>query len=240
MESLPNVCMISATKGRHFHIERVLKCFLDQDYIGKSTLLIYNNSSVVQQLDNFEIPENKSVILINNCIDLKTKLPYDNLGAIYRDALTFVPEDTDIVNHSDDDDLYLPNHITEGVKGIVNSGKTAYKPKFSYYLTEDGTHVIENTLEPSIFVKFKHLQSTGYHETTSNQHYGWLLPLLPDDIFVDPNGKKTFIYTWNGGVFKTSGCNEQDIVFEKYQNFSREHGDKIITPVKNIPELNDK
>lgn len=237
MNNLPSVVMLSCTKGRHFHIERVLKCFLDQDYIGNCTLLIYNNSNISQELGNFNIPEYKKVILINNCIDLKTRLPYNNLGAIYRDALLYIPENTDIVNHSDDDDLYLPNHITEGVKGMVNSKKKAYKPKFSYYLTVDGITPIENTLEPSIFIDYKHLKSTGYHETTTNQHYAWLQPLIPDDIFVDPNGKKTFIYCWAGGVFKTSGDPDNKLNFERYENFSKQHGDRIITPLNHIPEL---
>lgn len=227
---LPHVLMLTCTKGRHFHVERVVRCFLEQDYNGKHTLLIYNNSSILQELGKFKIADNKRIILINKSTDSKTNLPYRTLGAIYNDALSYIPNDVDIVNGADDDDIYLPNHISEGVKGLMSSGKKAYKPKFSWYLTSDGITPIENTLEPSIFVKFSHLKEYGYFDNTVNQHHKWINPLLPNDIYVDPKGKKTFIYTWNGGVFKTSGDPMNDINFQRYENFSTQHGDSVIEP----------
>lgn len=230
MNELPTTACITPTKGRHKHIERVLTCFLEQDYIGKSILLIYNNSNIQQTLGKFEIPENKQVILINNHVDRASQEPYTNLGAIYRDILSYIPEEVSIITHMDDDDIYLPSHISSGVFNLIKSDKLAYKPKFSWFLTSEGVKPIENVLEPSIFIYRDHLIKHGYYENTINQHHKWLESLKPDKLLVDPKGKKTFIYTWDGGVFKTSGDPLNEINFQRYDNFSQDHGDQIITP----------
>lgn len=237
--ALPNVTLITCTCGRHFAIERVVRFFLDQDYKGKHTLLIYNNSEVEQRLDNIDIPDNKKIILINNYKDLKTGDKYQTLGAIYRDALTFVPEDSEIINHADDDDFYLPYHISTGVKGYWEArrqNKKAFKPEQSFYRDANGVHKASNTLEPSIFVSFEHLKEHGYGNETSAQHLKWIHPLVENnELFVDPLSPGTFIYTWMGedGVFKTSGAADNPNNFQNYRNYSQRHGDGVISPISN-------
>jgi hypothetical protein len=235
--SLPNVCLITATCGRHFAIERVVRFFIDQDYNGNHSLLIYNNSEIEQQLANLQLPANKRIVVISNSKDLQTGEKYQTLGAIYRDALTFVPENVDVVNHADDDDFYLPYHVSEGVKGYMEARrqkKKAYKPEHSFYRDVNGVHKAYNTLEPSIFVSLEHLKEYGYGDETSAQHMQWIRPLAErDEILVDPLGRPTFIYTWLGedGVFKTSGAADNPNNFQNYRNYSQRHGDKIITPI---------
>ena len=125
------ITCVTATFGRHSLLERAVKCFLDQNLDTHHNLVIYNNSSKSLQLDNFPIPENKSIILINNHLDLETDEDYKNVGDIFRDAIKFIPQDTHIVNFMDDDDIFLPNHLLEGQKGMrkaVAEGKRGYKP----------------------------------------------------------------------------------------------------------------
>jgi hypothetical protein len=231
------VYSLTATCGRHKSLERCVGMFLDQDYWDDHTLLIYNNSEVLQDLGEIKLLPNKHILLINNCIDLSlgTGGKYTNLGAIYRDMLKYVPENCDLVNFMDDDDLFYPNHISEGVKGFIRGSKEAYKPLYSLYRTKGKLEKVNNTLEPSIFVSFKWLKKYGFSETTSDQHLQWVLPLVhQNQIFADPEGKQTMIYNWGDDyyAFKTSGDMKNPNNFENYRKNSQDHGDRIISPTK--------
>lgn len=227
-----NVLAICATKGRHKHVEKLVRFFINQDYTGPHTLLIYNNSPVEQQLAQIDLPENKKIVLINNYIDSLTGEPYKSLGGVYNDVLKMMP-DSDVICHWDDDDAYLPNHITKGVDGLIRGQKKAYKPQESYYFSLEGLSLENNVFEPSIFVKSEHVREYGYKLTNSNSHYTWLLPLLDQgELFVDPEGEPTFIYDWSGLIpaFKTSGDTDTLQNFYNYDQYSTDHGDQIITP----------
>ncbi len=233
------VYSLTATCGRHKSLERCVEMFLNQDYEGEHTLLIYNNSNVNQKLDSSI--ENKNIILINNDLDFKTRKKYANLGAIYRDMLEFVPNDYDLINFADDDDLVYPDHISEGVEGFIRGGKEAYKPLYSLYRHAKGIEKVNNTLEPSIFVSLKWLKKYGFKESTSDQHLQWVIPLVEQkQIFSDPEGKPTMIYNWGDDyyAFKTSGDMKNPNNFENYREHSTDHGDRIITPVKfKLPKI---
>lgn len=233
------VCSQTATCGRHKLMERSLRFFLDQDYSGKHILLIYNNSCVEQALAPIELPENKQIILVNNCIDKVTGQPYTNLGAIYRDMLEYIPEEVDVITFSDDDDIFLPNHITEGINGLkvaISMGKEAYKPAQSYYRHPGGIQLMSNTLEPSIFTTARHIREHGYGQTTTDQHLQWVNPLVyGGKIRVDDFGTPTLIYNWGDTdipTFKTSGNAGHPNNFKNYRDFSRDHGDQVLIPWK--------
>lgn len=242
-----HVVAIMATCGRHKLCERSLRFFLDQDYTGEHTLLIFNNSHIEQHggpIRNEDMPDNKHLILVNQCIDSETKEKYTNLGAIYRDALKeldhIVPE-PDIIIHWDDDDIFLPDHISAGVSGIeyarkYNMGFIAYKPAKSYYRHPNGVELMSNTLEPSIFVEANHIKEHGYSLTTTDQHLQWVNPLVYEKkIFVDEDGIPTLIYNWGDvhiPTFKTSGNATHPDNFNNYRAFSKDHGDGLIIPWK--------
>lgn len=227
------VCLITATKGRHSHLERVCRFFLNQVYQGKMYHLIYNNSCVPQRL-NTNMPAN--VILVNNCVSYETGKKYENLGEIYNDAMTHVPEDVDIISMFDDDDIFLPNHVEEGVKGFLRAKEKdmlAYKPLKSYFKSNRGVQLMNNVLEPSIFVDFAHIKEYGFSGETTAQHHQWLNPLMRDNkILADTEGKPTLIYNWGDDLpaFKTSGNPSNPRNFHNYEAFSQDNGDKIITP----------
>lgn len=231
------VCSQTATCGRHMLMERSLRFFLDQKYDGKHILLIYNNSCTEQQLDNIDLPDNKQIILVNNCIDKVTGLPYESLGAICRDMLEYIPGEVEVITFADDDDIFLPNHIAEGMKGLRRArkeGKIAYKPERSYYRYPGGIQLMGNNLEPSVFLMMSHIHKYGYSLTTSDQHMPWFNSLLSENLMVvDPHGPPTLIYNWGDidiPTFKTSGNAGSPQNFENYRNFSQDHGDQVITP----------
>lgn len=225
------VTAIMATCGRHFCSERSLTMFLDQTYDNKH-LLIYQNSEVFQTLD--ASVDRSLVTLINNNIDRSTGRPYETLGAIYKDAIDYLPKDTDVIIFWDDDDLFLVEHIEEGVKGLVRGGKIAYKPAMSYFKTQECTEMVVNTLEPSIFVSASHIYKYGFGESTTEQHLQWLEPLVKmGEIFVDEGGRPTLIYNWGDSfpTFKTSGDSGNPDNFCNYRKYSQDHGDGIISPI---------
>lgn len=230
-----NVLAICATAGRHHCVERALRMFLNQDYPNKY-LLIYQNSEVYQELADFEGKDR--VILINQHIDSVTRESYKTLGAIYNDAITYIPENIDVITFQDDDDIFLPNHLSEGIEGYeraVASGRIAYKPIQSYYRHREGIALIGNNLEPSVFVDVQHIKKYGFSLTTTEQHLQWFHPLLDENqILIDIEGIPTLVYNWgdNFPTFKTSGDYTNVNNFDNYRNSSRDHGDGVITPLQ--------
>lgn len=242
------ITCIMATCGRHKLAERSLRFFMDQqhdprkDHFDIAHLLIYNNSPVELQIDpslwdNEEDPGYKSVLLVNQHISSRTGESYTNLGDIYNDALKHIPDTTSAIVHWDDDDIFLPNHLYEGLEGLhraVQEGKSAYKPAQSYYRFPGGIELMSNTLEPSIFTTAEHIRKYGYGNSTTDQHLQWVNPLVYEQkIFVDDNGTPTLIYNWGDTdipTFKTSGNAGHPNNFNNYRNFSQDHGDKILTP----------
>lgn len=239
-----NVCAIMATCGRHTLAERSLRFFLDQQRDKDKVadiyhLLIYNNSdveytlnpSVMDGVEGFKIVE-----LINQHIDSKTGERYTNLGAIYNDALTHM-NSADVIVHWDDDDIFLPNHIMKGMEGLwkaIDIGSFAYKPEKSYYRHPGGVELMGNNLEPSVFVLAEHVRDYGYSLTTSDQHMPWFQPLISESkMFIDSKGTPTLIYNWGDTdipTFKTSGNAGSPQNFDNYRNFSKDHGDRVLTP----------
>jgi hypothetical protein len=229
MNSQPKVVAITATAGRHRCIERSVRFFLDQDY-SNCVQLIYQNSPIEQRLNTNIDPSR--VMLVNRCTHINGGQPYKTLGAIYNDAITYVPEDTDLICFWDDDDIFLPNHISEGVAGFLRGGKKAYKPLWSYYRGERKVVKVQNNMEPSVFVLLEHIKEYGFSDTTTEQHLQWM-KALGQDLYVDPNGTSTMIYNWGDDFFtwKTSGDPNNPENFNNYRKQSKDHGDGIITPL---------
>lgn len=227
------VLAITATAGRHWCMERTLGMFLQQDY-PNSKLLIYNNAGIDLSLS--EGIDTERVILINNNISKSTGIPYTNLGDIYNDCIKYIEEldiNPDIITHMDDDDIYFPNHLSKGVEGYIKGNKLAYKPAKSFYHDINGIHLMENVLEPSIFVNYNHIKEYGYFDRNVDLHHKWLQPLIDKgEIFVDIQGEPSFIYDWNVGVptWKTSGDPHNPNNFDNYRYFSQDNGDRVLTP----------
>lgn len=249
------VIAIMCTCGRHTLAERSLRFFLDQEHANDQDhfdihhLIIYNNSPVALTIPSdlmMEVKGYKWVELINQHLDSTTGEPYSNLGAIYNDVLAHISQKDDfgddenyVLVHWDDDDIFLPSHIAEGMKGYrraLREGKVAYKPEKSYYRYPGGIQLMGNNLEPSVFVSGAHIQKHGYSLTTSDQHMPWFNSLLSENLMlIDPHGPPTLIYNWGDTdipTFKTSGNAGHPNNFDNYRNFSKDHGDGVLTPWK--------
>lgn len=226
---------IMGTCARHKSLERAVRAFIEQDYEGEHNLFIHNNSEIPLELD--KSISNKNIYLWNNHIDTTSGKKYSNLGAIYKDSLKFLENNEEfIINYFDDDDVALPNHISEGVKGYLRAkemGLEAYKPLYSYYRHHRGIEKMNNTMEPSMFISSKWIEKYGFRETTGDQHLEWVEPLVyGSKILVDSNGKSTYIYNWGDDyeAWKTSGDGSNPENFNNYRKYSKDYGDGIISP----------
>lgn len=227
------VACITCTAGRLSCLKRNVRMFLEQDY-PNAIQLIYQNSSVPLELGD-DVPKGK-VIIVNNHLDLVTGKKYETLGAIYRDAFSFVPTDVDVINHFDDDDFFLPEHISKGVEGLLASGKIAYKAKKSIFLQRGLAPILtENVMEPSIFVMKEHISKYGYGQETSAQHLQWVGPLVDSEQLHAPiDGTPTLAYNWNAlgeTVYKTSGDPNNTENFKNYHTHSQDYGAGILSPI---------
>lgn len=217
MENTLKVTLVTCYIGRVPLVNRIIASFLAQTYEGHITLLLYNNGPAAHTLSIPNLPSNRGITLINNCIDLETGQNYTNTGDIFRDAITYA--DGDLISFFDSDDLFFPNHVEKGVKGFLKGGVLAYKPKVSYHIYLDKYSKESNNLEPSIFVEAKYVKFIGFNKTSASYHQKWLDKLLEKKkIFIDPEGIPTFVYDWskNQGSYKISGSGGDGI-----ENFNR-------------------
>jgi len=235
--SLLNVTLITCYIGRTKYIRRIIASFLAQTYKGHITLLLYNNGPSINSLASIHLPENRAIVLINNHLDKETGVEYTNTGAIFRDALTYVSNTTELINFYDSDDLFLPNHVEEGVNGYLEGGlAVAYKPKYSYHIYLDRFSREENNMEPSIFVKKSYVELMGFAPVSASYHQQWLTPLMrSQNIYIKEDGVSTFLYDWTRGhnTYKISGAgDDSEANFQAHRRWeSRELDSAILYPI---------
>lgn len=232
----PEVVILMCTFNRHLLLERAIGSFIDQDYPGRHTLVVYN-TGVPVIFQNPSLPPNKEIKFYNNDVDYVTNKAYTNVGDKHRDMLKLAPR-ADIYNHQCDDDYMLPNHISEGVKGLTNvmiKGYSVYKPSVSFYRDKDGLTRQKNVMEPSMFILGADLKRYGYLPNSVKYHDGWLLPLQSEDaVYTDPEGIPTFVYDWSGEqpAFRLSGRGtDDDKNFQDSQRFPDGFNDGLVTPL---------
>lgn len=236
------VCGITAFCGRHKEVQRIIRNYIDQDYKGQSYLLLYNNSLQKKgalRLDDVQLPDYKAIILVNNDKDLETDGEYTNTGDIFRDALKFVPKGVTICTMMDSDDIFLPSHLSAGIKGMKkarNLGCLAYKPYHSYFLWENQCRLMHNTLEPSIFVDYQYISSEGFYKKSVSYHQKWIDTLTArKQMFVDSDGTPTLMYNWseNHGNHKISGGADDEINFEAHRKWETNYiKDGVLRPAQ--------
>lgn len=229
----PHVVQLTLNYNRYTLMQRNLKSFLDQDYIGNHTLVIWNTGSPLK-LGDFHIPNNKKVILMNS------NLEYSSVGAKYNEAVMNVPY-CQIINFLDSDDFALPHNITNGVIGLnkaILSGKEAYKPYFNFFLNGSGCNLNHNVHEGAIFLSKNYLDRHTFLDNSVKYHDGWLLPLIQNDLIsVEKDGKPGWVYTWGESIptYKMSGREDTKGNFISSQQLQNDTGNG-----KDLVPLTDK
>lgn len=239
------ILLLCCTYNRHTCLERLLRFYLDQDYSGNSLLYIYNNSPIVQHLNvsHDEIPSNKKIILDNNYLNLSTGGVYTDVGSIHRDALERASRlfSYEVVTFFEDDNFYLPNHISEGMRGMQRAYELnccAYKPLRSYFKSGAALFMHTDVMEPSIFVDYEFLKVHGFKKTSVDFHHAWINALHNEKkYFIDADGISTLIYIShvNDGMSNLSGTgNNSSTGMLRHRNRAKDIGDRLITPISKI------
>ena len=195
---MPKFSAVMCTYGRFTCVERTMNCFLQQSYPNKE-LIIYNTdvSSPYKDLNCKLSPH--GILIINNNIDFVTKEPYTNVGAIRRDALTFAGGDYTCC--WDDDDIFMPHYIQQGIDRVQETGLPFFKPEKSFFYCADKLELAKNTMEASVCCDIKKVREYGYRLETGSEGLGWYTKardnkeLNEQDTYYIPS----YCFNWNDG-----------------------------------------
>jgi glycosyltransferase involved in cell wall biosynthesis len=198
MSKLPKVSAVMCTYKRFKCVERAMNCFLAQDYKGEKELIIFN-TDVQNPYFYDDRMKSLGVIIVNKNIDSVTNEPYTNVGAIRRDALTHATGDYTIT--WDDDDIFLPYFIRQGIDRIIETGLPSFKPEQSFFYSGDSLRLVKNTLEASIVVDIKKVRDYGYLLETGKEGLAWYTKMR-DNKELNENDSiylPSYCFNWNDG-----------------------------------------
>jgi glycosyltransferase involved in cell wall biosynthesis len=195
MKKYPKISAVCCTFGRFKCVERVMNCFLAQDYPNKE-LIIYNTDvdspyDITQSNFNFTI--------VNRNIDSITNEPYTNVGAIRRDALMFASGDYVIT--WDDDDIFLPHFMSQAIERMKETGLPSFKPEKSFFYSGNKLSLVRNTLEASVVASIDLVREYGYLLETGKEGLAWYTKLR-DNKQLDENDSyyiPSYCFNWNDG-----------------------------------------
>jgi hypothetical protein len=212
------------TTYRRFHcVERSIAMFLSQDCVEETELIIYNTDTEYPlSLDETFDTYKHKIKIINNNIDFETKQEYTNVGSIRRDALTYAKGNYYIT--WDDDDLFFPWNIRQCIDGINYSGKSSWKPKYSFikHLGHDPS-LAYNNMEASILTKIEKVREFGFDiKKTGAEHLGWLDSLKKsNDILEDENSIPGYCFYWADLPDIAGHKQSNNDEFQRPDNFAR-------------------
>lgn len=195
----PKVSAICCTYKRFECVERVLNCYLAQDYTNKE-LIIYNTD--VESPYEADL-KSYGVTIINCDTDLESNengqsTPYTSVGAIRRDALKFAKGD--YVVTWDDDDIFLPWFMRQAIDRINDTGLPSFKPEQSFFYSGH-LRLVRNTLEASVVADIKKVREYGYLLETGKEGLGWYTKLRDNRELNehDTHYLPAYCFNWNDG-----------------------------------------
>jgi len=180
---MKNIAGLTCTNGRFTYLRRLLTSFLQQDYENKF-LLIYNNAKTPIIME-----PHRDVLLVNNHKDLQTGADYRDVGSIYRDALTLLPADIELVSMMDDDDFFLPHHFKMANNAFCNERNIkVWKPGMFFFMESSGVTLMEsnNNLEGSCVIERRFLDEAQFNLSSLEYNLKWLRKASESNqLFVD-------------------------------------------------------
>jgi glycosyltransferase involved in cell wall biosynthesis len=195
MKKYPKISAVCCTYGRFKCVERVMNCFLAQDYPNKE-LIIYNTD-----IDSpYDVSQsNYNMTIVNRNMDSITNEPYTNVGAIRRDALKFA--EGDYVITWDDDDIFLPHFMSQAIERMKVTGLPSFKPEMSFFYSGGNLSLVRNTLEASVVASINLVRQYGYLLETGKEGLAWYTKLR-DNKQLDENDSyyiPSYCFNWNDG-----------------------------------------
>lgn len=214
------VSCVTCTFRRFHYIQRIISMFECQDYLNKELIIFNTDTDFPLELSY----HSENIRIINNSIDFVTNAPYTNVGSIRRDALTFATGDYHFT--FDDDDIYLPWFITQAINGVLETGKKAWKPEYSFFKTGLKLALTWNYLEASVLVDIKELRKIGFKQETGSEGLSWYNSLVQQGELDEHNKNyiPSYCFDWSDpyglAPHKQSGDIKNPNCFEDHKDAS--------------------
>lgn len=215
---MPLVSCLTATYGRYRVLCEAVTCFVEQDYQDKE-LIILNNHPVplVCHLPQVRIINESGHASLGDC---RNRLLKEAKG--------------EFVRTWDDDDLYLPWAISQGVENINDA--IAWKPmrSWGWRLDKDEMYLGGNTYEAAWTVRTDIAQRFGYISMSGgNEHNSLQAGINSLGGIIKGDVKPSYIYRWGSGLVRISGTlNKNDLSeettrrrTERWMKHNDDHGD---------------
>jgi hypothetical protein len=203
--ALPQVACLTCTFGRFQRMRECLAFFLAQDYPAKR-LFILNNHPVPLRCD---LPE---VTVFNE--------PSDEPGIPRNRLLAKVGPEFEFVHTWDDDDAWLPWHLSQAVRqwSVISArwpGLAAWKPARSWIRFErTGEYQLNaNNYEASMMIQAGYMRLVGYADASGNEHRPLLDRLRKDKALAttEVGARASYVYTWRGDFSHASAALARDM-----------------------------
>lgn len=225
MKENPKISAVMCTYGRFTCVERALNCFLSQTYPNKE-LVIYNTDE--ENPYSQDLSE-KGVIIVNCGIDSITNEPYTNVGAIRRDALTYATGD--YVVTWDDDDIFMPFFMEQGINRMKETGLASFKPEKSFFYSGGKLCLVKNTLEASVIADINKVREYGYLLETGKEGLAWYTKMR-DNKELDENDSfylPSYCFNWNDGAEMLAPHKQSGDInnHENFENHKKASFDKV-------------
>jgi glycosyltransferase involved in cell wall biosynthesis len=198
-------------------LREAISCFLEQDYKDKE-LIVLNNHPV--RLAQPNLPQ---VRIIN-------KSGFPTLGDCRNFLLNMAKGE--FVRTWDDDDLYLPWAISQGVEGILTGEACdAFKPQLSWWSRANLQYEIGgNQYEASWTLWTDVAKRHGYKASGGDEHSPLFNIQIREEVV-----RPSYVYRWDTPLHRISGLLGSVTIEEQhriYMEANQDHGDGIpITPV---------
>lgn len=207
----PLISCLTSTYGRLSKLSEAVSCFVNQDYENKELII----------LNNHPVPLTCNL----NQVKIFNEPIYPTLGDCRNRLIELA--NGDFIRTWDDDDLYMPWTLTQGIEHIKDS--VAWKPKKSWFwIKEKLPELAENVFEASITIrmdiakKYKYLKSSGgnEHETLLegiNKEGG----CKNDDV----GNMASYVYRWGWGMWHISGTLNSDSIENRTRDWCNKNTD---------------
>lgn len=247
----PKITAVMCTYGRFSFVERAMNMFVNQDYIGKIELIIYNTDDESPYILNKELvnsigDNNIELKFFNNNTDQITRMPYTNVGAIRRDALVHAAGEYVIT--WDDDDIFLPWFMRQSLNRIRETDKPFFKPMYSFWNGgNDGVKLVRNTMEASVMGDINKVREYGYDLHTGKEGLSWYTKardngeLNEEDDYCIPQ----YCFDWNSNptaayyVHRQSGNIDSPENFNDHKSASLDRVDRRKMVLYNKVKMNE-
>ena len=186
---MKKISCVCTTYRRFSCVERIISQYYQQTYQNKE-LIIFNTDINYPLYLSFS---DDSIKIINNSKNYTNYTDYTSRGQILRDAVTHATGD--LFSLWDDDDIYLPWHLQQGVDEIVLD---AWKPEYSFFRTKEKIELVNNTMEASVIVNMNRIKEIGFREDlTGYEGLSWYTKLRDEKQLNEQNKNYLPSYCFN-------------------------------------------